>query len=283
MKVIIVPTDFSENAANAVKYAVQMSKLHYYKLIFVHVYSLPFLNPEAGMVYDEALSDSLRLQADKALREHIEKVYESMEMNRNLLLSELEVTEAISLSSGIEKIHQKYNANMIIMGTHGATGLKKFFLGSNAVDVLENVDIPMLSIPEHCKYKEIKQVTYACDLNDIDAELKEVVNFAKSYTAQVNVVHVAKDNMLDKVIEVDSVINKWQQETGYKKINLHLIQSAENSDIDKAIKTLLHQIDSDIVIMFHKQRNFWKSIFEKSTTAELVYEWPAPVLSMHKK
>jgi hypothetical protein len=90
MKVIIVPTDFSDNAANAMRYAILMSKYHYFKIVFVHIYSLPFLNPEAGMVYDAGLSESMRLQADKALREHVDKVFESLGMHRNLLLSELE-------------------------------------------------------------------------------------------------------------------------------------------------------------------------------------------------
>jgi len=283
MKTIIVPTDFSENAANAVKYAIMMSKLHYNKLIFTHVYSLPFLNPEAGMVYDASLSESLRIQADKALREHIDKVYESLGMHRNLLLSEIEVIEAISLSGGIEKMHHKYNAQLVIMGTHGATGLKKFFLGSNAVDVLENSDVPMLSIPDQCVFNEIKNVTYASDFTDIEKEIKEVLNFAKSFNAEVDVIHVAKDKGLEKIVEIDPLIKKWQEVNSCKKINLHVMQAAENEETNAAIKKLLHQINANILVMFHKDRNFWKSIFEKSTTAELVYEWSAPILSMHKK
>jgi nucleotide-binding universal stress UspA family protein len=280
MKTIIVPTDFSDNADNAVKYAIQMSKMHYNKLIFVHVFSLPFLNPEAGMVYDQSFFDAQRIQADKALRESIDKVYKSLGMHRNLLLSELEVVEAISLSSGIQKLHLKYQANMIIMGTHGATGLKKFFLGSNAVDVIENVSIPVLSVPEHCLFEKMKNIAYCSDFTDIESELYKVVDFAKSFAANVDVMHIAMDLAHD--VETDPIIKKWQLTNNYDKINLHLVQGNENSNVDQELKTLLVKIDVDLLVVFHQQRNFWKTLFEKSTTAELVYEWTNPILTMQK-
>jgi nucleotide-binding universal stress UspA family protein len=283
MKIIIVPTDFSENAANAVKYAIQMSKMHYNKLIFMHVYSLPFLNPEAGMVYDQSYFDAMNLQVRQGLNAHIEKVYESMGMHRNLLLSELEVTEAISLSGGIEKLKNKYQANMIIMGTHGATGLKKFFLGSNAVDVLENTNIPLLTIPNQNKFNEIKNIAYASDFTNIDEELKEVVNFAKSYNAKIDVIHIANDNSLLTKHENDPILNNWKKVNNYQNINLHIMQAADNTNASESLKVLLNEINFDVLAMFHKQRNFWKSLFEKSTTSDLVYEWTAPILTMYKK
>jgi nucleotide-binding universal stress UspA family protein len=283
MKIIIVPTDFSENAANAVKYAIQMSKLHYNKLIFMHVYSLPFLNPEAGMVYDQSYFDAMKLQAQKALNAHIEKVYESMGMHRNLLLSELEVTEAISLSSGIEKLKNKYHANMIIMGTHGATGLKKFFLGSNAVDVLENTDIPLLTIPNQSEFQEIKNIAYASDLTNIDHELKEVINFAKSFNAKIDVIHIANDDLSPTNQENDAILSNWKNVFDYQYINLHIMQAADNTNATENLTSLLNEINFDVLVMFHQHRNFWKSLFEKSATTDLVYEWTAPILTMYKK
>lgn len=283
MKVIIVPTDFSDNAANAVKYAIQLSKMHYYKLVFVHVYSLPFLNPEAGMVYDASFSEAMKIQSDKALREHIDKVFESLGMHRNLLLSELETVEAISLSGGIEKINHKYHGDWIVMGTHGASGLKKFFLGSNAVDVIENVNIPVLSVPSNLEFKQIKNVSYASDYNDIDGELKLVIDFAKSFNAQVDVIHIATDNNLNNNLEVDQLIKKWQSVNQYQKINLHVMQNADKTNVDETLKTLMSQIDIDLLIVFHQHRNFWKTIFEKSVTTELVYDWSSPILTMYKK
>jgi nucleotide-binding universal stress UspA family protein len=283
MKTIIVPTDFSETAGNAVKYALQMSKMHSYKLVFVHVYSLPFLNPEAGMVYDASFSAAMKAQAEKALRENIDTLFESLGMHRNLLLTELEVVEAISLAGGIENINHKYNSNFVIMGTHGATGLKKFFLGSNAVDVIENTAFPVLTIPSDVEFSEIKQIAYASDFKNMEVELKEVINFAKSFTAHVEVIHVAKDNESVKIKEIDPLFKQWQALNNYDNMNLHLLQSSSSNTTTGALKSILNDISADILVMFHKDRNFWKSMFEKSTTTELVYEWSAPILTMHKK
>jgi hypothetical protein len=53
--------------------------------------------------------------------------------------------------------------------------------------------------------------------------------------------------------------------------------------LDEALKALLSELNVDLLVMFHQQRNFWKALFEKSTTAEFVYEWTAPILTMYKK
>ncbi len=61
------------------------------------------------------------------------------------------------------------------------------------------------------------------------------------------------------------------------------MQGNDNTHVDEALKSLLTQIEVDLLVMFHKQRNFWKALFEKSTSSELVYEWTNPILTMHKK
>lgn len=283
MKIIIVPTDFSENSANAMRYAIQMSKSHYFKLIFLHVYSLPFLNPEAGMVYDAVISESMRLQSEKALREHVEKVFDSLGMHRNLLLSELETVEAMSLAGGIEKVHHHYHADWVMMGTHGATGLKKFFLGSNAVDVIKNSTLPVLTIPDACTFHQMNHLAYASDFKNIESELKQVVDFAAAFQADVHVIHVAQDDITQQYIEVDTLIQQWQTLTKYKRINFHLIQGSEQTPVNESLGKLINQVQADLLLVFHEQRNFWKSLFEKSIAAEIVYEWTRPILIIPKK
>ena len=108
-----------------------------------------------------------------------------------------------------------------------------------------------------------------------------MVEFAKTFSAHVDIIHVAQDLANLKNIEVDPLLIQWRQANNYEKINLHLLKT--NADAQTALKRLLKKIDADIIVMFHHDRNFWKSIFEKSTTAELVYEWTAPILTMHKK
>ena len=71
MKTAIVPTDFSENAEHAIRYAILMAQEMSLKLVFTHVFSLPFIAPEAGMAYDASMIDELQSQYDKNLRDHV--------------------------------------------------------------------------------------------------------------------------------------------------------------------------------------------------------------------
>ncbi len=283
MKTVIVPTDFSENAANAIRYAIEMSKLHYQKLIFVHIYSLPLINPEMGVVYDAALADSLASQYDGFLRKAVEKAYHDLGINRNLLLSELEVVESFSIAGGIDKMINKYNATAVIMGTHGATGLKKVFLGSNTVDVVKNISIPVLTVPSGASFHGLKHIGYASDFNDIENELKDIIAFAQIYQSKIHIFHIATKANAKNESELHATYKKWYTNEKYDNYTLHLVSENESQSIEEGIKKMVAQVNADLLIMFHKQRNLWQTIFSKSYTAEMVYEWQSPILVIPKK
>jgi hypothetical protein len=62
-----------------------------------------------------------------------------------------------------------------------------------------------------------------------------------------------------------------------------VIKASEKTTIEESLSALINQIDVDMLLVFHEQRNFWKALFEKSLSSEMVYEWSKPVLTMHKK
>jgi nucleotide-binding universal stress UspA family protein len=114
----------------------------------------------------------------------------------------------MSLAGGIEKIHHHYHAYWVVMGTHGATRLKKFFLGSNAVYVLQNADIPVLTVPGQFSFKQMNHIAYASDFDNMDEEIVQVVEFAKMFEAYVHVMHVAEDTYEQTVAEAGNMLKK---------------------------------------------------------------------------
>lgn len=256
MNTIIVPTDFSLNAENAIRYAIQLARQRNIKIVYAHIYSTPIITSEAGLVYVDSLSESIKQKAERTLSENIDKIYNSLGMNRNLLLSEFEVVEALTISSGLEKIIKKYKADIVIMGTHGATGLKKIFLGSNAVDVIENIDIPVLTVPGNSSYNNFSSIAYASDFKDIDTEMGAVIDFAKLFEANLNVIHIDYSKSIKDFDNISPILQKWQKQKDYDKINFHFLQSGKDSKPAEQLRSILENINTDLLIMFHKHRSF---------------------------
>ena len=279
MKTIIVPTDFSNTAGNAIKYAIGMAKSLHTKLVFCHIYNTPYLIPEAGMVYDASFSIAIQSQAEKSLTVQIDQCYADLGMGRNLNATDIVVIDAISLSSGIEKLNHKYAAELVIMGTHGATGLKKFFMGSNTVDVIKNSKIPVLSVPQDYEFKQLIDIVYASDFTDLKIELNYVTAFAKELNAKLSVIHIAQDK---NVTEIEGLVQKWKETSGFTELSLHFLNINADSKIDDSIRNFLADFKTDLLVVFHEHRNLWKSLFEKSIASELVYEWKAPILTLYK-
>jgi K+-sensing histidine kinase KdpD len=129
----------------------------------------------------------------------------------------------------------------------------------------------------------MNHLAYASDFKNIESELKQVVDFAAAFQADVHVIHVAQDDITQQYIEVDTLIKQWQTLTKYKRINFHLIQGSEQTPVNESLGKLINQVQADLLLVFHEQRNFWKSLFEKSIAAEIVYEWTRPILIIPKK
>ena len=140
MKTILLPTDYSENANNAIHYAINLfGSDTNVKYILHHSYMVP----TAGNTNLYVIIDTLRKEALKSIK----KVKEKLLIQFPGLLIEVRV-EHTMISEGISSAIEEEKVDTIVMGTKGATGLKEIFLGSNTVDVIDSVDIPVIVVPK---------------------------------------------------------------------------------------------------------------------------------------
>jgi len=157
---ILVPTDFSEPAYYALRYGLDEALLHHAKLTLLHVlpphtgpavYSVTGA-PEPRPVFDPVLSQplgSLPPPQPTVVREDPYEV--TLAQLRNLMADASEVTWEAEVASGpaaetIVQIAQERAADLIVMGTHGRTGLRHLLLGSVAEKVVRLAPCPVLTV-----------------------------------------------------------------------------------------------------------------------------------------
>ncbi|MBK7854729.1 MAG: universal stress protein [Bacteroidetes bacterium] len=133
-------------------------------------------------------------------------------------------------------------ADLIIMGTHGASGVSEFLIGSNAASVMENSLVPVLAIPEKAKIKELKKIAFAADYGNHNAgHLHFLIDLAKIFDSEIIMLHITSGNLEDNFEDLE--IGRFKgiyiiKESGYKNISYRLI---EDKDVFHGLNTYTEQ------------------------------------------
>ena len=184
MKKILVPVDFSEHSGYALDVASQIARKH-----------------EAGIVILHMLGLSESVMAKSEMEERQEaKYYLDLTKDKILDFTSRESLKDIPLEaiiqnykdfSEVNHVAAEQNCDLIVIGSHGTSGLSEIFAGSNAEKVVRTSSIPVLVIKKAHENFQIKKMVFACDLKleNIPAYQK-VAEFAKLFSASVEIVYV---------------------------------------------------------------------------------------------
>ena len=204
MNSILVPSDFSGNATSALRYAILLSRQLKTSLIVFHcshisAYALTAASTEEQM--------SLLIKQDEKdklekLQEQVNKAYKYLDINKIPTSTKCLVEYNPMVVENTIDIAQQYNADLIIMGTHGATGIKKFFFGSNTSIMISKSPVPVLAVPDNYKFVPWQSIVFSSDLQNLAQELNNLIPFAKGSKAALEILY------LDYGIDLDDTKTK---------------------------------------------------------------------------
>lgn len=271
MKNILVPTDFSNNANNALRYANAFAKANKAGLTLLNVYtpSVGKFSIIKGIAAEEtanAIAKNKKL-IDKNAAKFVTTSHKQM----------LQVGEVVDCVVDAAKSNK---ADLIIMGTHGASGLKQVLFGSNTSSVIAKTKSPVLAIPKNYKYKKVNIILYATDLKNPLNELKSLIPIAKHLNAKIEIyfLNYIKDRMAKPKLEFEKKIKSL----AYKKIKF----VAQDASIDKPlvdhIQKHIAKTKPEMLAMFPEEKTFFDRLFISSKTEDLANHVRIPLLSIRK-
>jgi nucleotide-binding universal stress UspA family protein len=275
MNTIIVPIDFSETSDNALLYAVNLANYFSSNLILLHVNAIPVYNNEYNVV-SYTVNDSL-IDSQTALKEKAILLKKD-----NAFTGEVECySEVGDLKSVMLNYIATKNIDLVVMGITGHnSAIGKVLFGSNAVSLSRESNIPVFIIPKEYEYRNIKSIAYASEYDTHITEqtgLIQIKNIASMFGASLSVLHVIPDNHLINEVEsaTDLFVEHKLEATSHKTFIL---------SEDKASTALLDFIKThevDVIVLEQKKHSFLHNLIYPSTTKEVVFNSPIPVLTIH--
>ena len=274
METILVPTDFSDAANNALDYAVELSQFFDSKIILLNANLLPVSAHESSLAVEV-----MRNMENKA-KEELENLKNRALAKPHRKLSIEYYTEIDYPYEAIENAVKKFNIDLVVMGITGEAGkIKEHIIGSTAVKVARKIEVPVFIIPEKVKYKTIKRISFACDLEKMEksALVYIVKYFNKLFDAELEVVHVEKP-------EEEVTVERSRSSTFIEKKlenTRHRMTFVTHTEVGHGLRDYFRVHPTDLVMLNPKKHSIFHNLFHESVTKELAFHLELPILAIH--
>lgn len=272
---ILVPTDFSKLSKVAVLYAAALCKKLKGEMVLVH--AVYFDAPSKGQVEVKMrkIMDTMVENAEQDIITLTKEIREKVGSKLNITSY---VVEGHPVENVIDSIAKKYKVDFIVVGTKGASGLKKVLMGSNATAVISNSTIPVITVPEFARFNNFKNIIYASDMSSPTKELDSIINLVKVSNATLHVLHILPVDSKNK-FDSDKLNTELIEQYNYPKI---VVAVRKSDDIKDAIEEYVADSRAEIIAMFTRKLSFFDRLFGTSVTRAMAFHSWIPILSFRK-
>ena len=271
MKKILVPTDFSEQAEYALKVAAELARNHNGEIYLLHMLELPLHQIDAMSSFSD-LPEAVFFM--KLAHKKFEEVL------KNDYLKDVTVHETINFHetfTGIKETCTKNNIDLIVMGSHGSSGFKEMFIGSNTEKVVRTSDIPVLVIKnEHAGFR-IDDFVFASDFkNDNKETFKQATELAKAFDSKIHLLMVNTANHFTTTAKAKATILDFIKDVDF---NNYTINIYNDESVEKGILNFSHIIGADLIGVSTHGRHGIAHFFNGSISEDLVNHAKRPVIT----
>lgn len=277
MKTILFPTDFSDNAKHAAQYAGMLARLFNAKIVLLNVYSIPTISEYQLPAEIEDFILRNRKEAEQQLQNFTAHFIE-----KTGLVSE-RITQKVEYGLATDKIvtiAKQMKADLIVMGTKGATNIVERWLGTHAQEVMKNADCPVWVVPEDAPINYPQNFLYAADFQgDEVAAIEQLLTIAKPLGVKCKVLHVHdyfEPNIGHAIQEMTQLL-----EDKFEQHNL-TVKCIKRAEIIEGLETYIKNHQPDVVVLASHDKSLLDKFFNDSVTKHFVQEGKLPLLIFKK-
>ena len=271
---ILILTDFSELSRIAINYGLKMSTKLDAEYTILNVVRLDGV-PKSNLKFSQIEKTLFKIAEEEGAK----LVQESVSQSKVKSKVEFKAIKSHTVADTVRRYTEANKFSLIIMGSRGASHLKKAVLGGTTVSVIDVCNAPVLAIPEHAQFSNFSNVVYASDLKNVQKEFDTILPFARIFDSTIHMVHVVE--AIDKTVDAKrEEVTKLIEKVNYNKISLDVII---DDNIPVAIDNYIKQKKGDLLTTFTHELNLFEKIFARSVTRKLAYQGNIPLLAFKRK
>lgn len=276
MKTIIVPIDFSEYSEYALNAAAILAKKHKADILVLHMLELSTMH-----AYGE---ETQKAHMEKALFyvELAEKKF--VEFLKKDYLEGITVTTIIrhfKVFSELGEVAEENNADLIVMGSKGSSGLSEFFIGSNTEKVVRNSEIPVLVIKSKPVNWDVKKVVFATDFSEeATPSFLTATKLLDSLGAEVQLLYVnVPGDGFKSTDEMEWAADNFLQQAEGNLDRINDVHYIADKNAEKGILKYAHKVNADIIAITTHGRTGLARFFEGSISEDLANRADFPIMT----
>ncbi len=276
MKTIIVPTDFSPAATNAMNYAADMALALKAEILLFHAYSIPVVLGEVPIALLSV--DELKASAEAG----VEKTKKDLEHITSGKIKIRTLARLGNMVDELEDVCKEEKPFAVVMGSTGASAIERTVFGSNTLTAIKHLTAPVICVPKGIEYGEgIKKIGLACDFREVaeTTPVKPIREFVEAFNASFYVLNVDSNNTGFKP-DTPEQSALFHNEFVNLKPEYHFLV---HKDIEDGINEFAEKNNLDLIIAIPKKHKLLEGLFKKSSTRQLVFESKIPVMCVHEE
>ena len=271
MKRILVPTDFSKQAEYALRVAAQIAKKNNSEIYLLHMLELPHQGNDA-------------ISSGSAIPQIM--FFKDMAINKLEALIDADFLEGINVSEiiqfekafdGIMEISKKNKVDLIVMGSHGASGYEEMFIGSNSEKVVRSSEVPVLVIKNETEEFKADKLVFASDFSDeIKKPFAKLIEFATIFNSHLDLVMINTPNSFKSTAVAEKIMTDFLEGTNFTNYSNHIYNDV---NVEKGILNYASSVDADLIGMCTHGRTGFSHFFNGSISEDLVNHTVRPVIT----
>ncbi len=270
MQNILIPSDFSANAQKAAAYAISLfgAKANY---TLVNSYEVP----HSGATMLISIADILEKDSLQLLREEQGRLFNLFpDLKDNISVKTLMGAPSVAIAKLAEE------ADLVVMGTKGASGLKEVLVGSVASNTLNDVKCPVIAVPESADLTIPKKLLFAADDKSLmEGKLPDgMAEIAQRFDAEVLLLNVVPKG---EISHVGNDPDHDRKAIGVFERVKHSFHFIEEDDVNKGIEAFMKDHQVDMLAMITRRNDLFSRLFGLSNTKAMMMHTHVPLVAFH--
>ena len=268
MKTIVLPTDFSENARNAARYAMELYRSEEVRFVLFYAYGLPARPTEIMMT-------SVREKLDDAAMEDLTQELETLLEDAPVTNDSFELkTEFGDVDDALLGYSSQTSPYLIVMGTQGARGIKEVLVGSNTASVISKSKVPVLCIPSDARFDPVSHIMVALDPDSTVelAKLDALRAFAERHKVKLTFLSLQNEGVDPLNFRQKDEIKAFFSNTPVT------FTMMKHNNIEEGIERFIELHKPDWLVTLPGKSTFFDRLFQRSMTRKLALHTHLPLL-----